>query len=265
MKNPLPGSSWKWLPFITAGLVLAVWAFYTPDGLLGKADAIAYSVCHRIDAHSLHFGNRQLPLCARCTGMYLGALLGLVYQTRIPKRGGFPTWKMALPFGAFFLAFALDGVNSYLHFFPDIPGLYTPSNSLRLATGTGMGLSIAVILLPAFRQTYWVDWQDHPLLSKWSELGALVLLAAVMDLAVLTENPLLVYPLALLSALGVVVVLALVYSMLVVMILRIENRFSSIRQVLAPLAAGFSVALIQVGAIDWLRFFFTGSWQGFHL
>ena len=62
-----------------AVLVFLGFLMVAPPGLLGKADALGYAVCHRIDARSFHIGTRQLPLCARCSGMYLGALLGLVF------------------------------------------------------------------------------------------------------------------------------------------------------------------------------------------
>ncbi len=76
---PLTG---RGLIFIAVGLLLVGWLWNTPAGLLGKADALGYAVCHRIDVRSFHLGERQLPLCARCTGMYLGAMLGLVFQVR---------------------------------------------------------------------------------------------------------------------------------------------------------------------------------------
>ena len=41
----------------------------------GKADHIGYAVCHQISVRSYFFGDHQLPLCARCSGQYLGALL----------------------------------------------------------------------------------------------------------------------------------------------------------------------------------------------
>ena len=75
-------------------LLLAVattWVYFTPEGILGKAGAVGYAVCHRIDLRSFHLGLRQLPLCARCTGMYLGALLGLTYfGLRHPKATRYP-------------------------------------------------------------------------------------------------------------------------------------------------------------------------------
>ena len=68
----------RWLVPLAAVLAIAAWIYIAPPGILGKADAIGYAVCHRIDERSFHVDGRQLPLCARCSGMYLGALLGLV-------------------------------------------------------------------------------------------------------------------------------------------------------------------------------------------
>ena len=72
----------KGLVYAALGIVLVGWLLNTPAGILGKADAIGYAVCHRIGERSFHIGGRSLSLCARCTGMYLGAMVGMVYQIR---------------------------------------------------------------------------------------------------------------------------------------------------------------------------------------
>lgn len=248
-----------------AATILLVWLYFTPAGLLGKADAIGYAVCHQIDARSFHLAGRRLPLCARCSGMYLGAFVGLAFQAMQGKRGGMPPLKVIAPFILGALAFGIDGVNSYLHFFPQAPWLYTPENWLRLITGTAMGLSVAAVVAPAFHQTFWQNWDPHPALGSWRKIGLLFVLAGLVDLAVLSENPLILYPLALLSAATVVLLLSLVYSMVWVMIFRRENRFTRFRDIWAPLMGGLIVALLQIGLIDWGRFWLTGTWQGFHL
>jgi hypothetical protein len=68
---------------VVAALILVFigWLLETPSGLFGKLDAIGYAVCHRIPERSFHIGDYQLPLCARCSGMYLGAVTGLVFQS----------------------------------------------------------------------------------------------------------------------------------------------------------------------------------------
>ena len=123
--------------------LLIAWLSLTPPGLLGKADAVGYAVCHRIELRSFHLDGRPLPLCARCSGMYLGALAGALYQLSKGRRGGLPARKLWPALIALGLAFAVDGINSYLHFIPGLSGLYEPNNTLRLVTGTGLGLSVA--------------------------------------------------------------------------------------------------------------------------
>jgi hypothetical protein len=81
----------------------------------------------------------------------------------------------------------------------------------------------------------------------------------------LTENPLVLYPLALLSAAGVLVELTLVYTMITTMLLRKENLYLHLAQLLLPLSLGFGLGLVQVAALDLLRYLFTGTWDGFHL
>ncbi|HEX2978655.1 MAG TPA: DUF2085 domain-containing protein, partial [Anaerolineaceae bacterium] len=146
----------KWALVILAGVLWVSWLLNTPQGIFGKADAIGYAVCHRIDARSFHIGTRQLPLCARCSGMYLGAVVGILYQFYAGRRrGGLPSkWMMAF-FALLAAAFAVDGLNSYAHFFPRLPSLYQPNNILRLFTGSGMGLAISAFLFPVFNQTLW--------------------------------------------------------------------------------------------------------------
>jgi uncharacterized membrane protein len=255
----------KGLVFLSIAVLLLGWLLNTPAGLLGKADAIGYAVCHRIDLRSYHLGDRQLPLCVRCSGMYLGAMLGLTYQALTRKRaGGFPPRAVWVVYAFFFLAFALDGGNSYLHLFPGITGLYEPQNWLRLLTGTGMGLVIAGMLYPAFNQTVWKDWKNIPSISGLPSLAVLIALALSMDAIVLTGNPLFLYPLALISAAGVLVLLGMVYTMVCVMLLRIENHALYVRQLLFPMLGGFGLALLQIALLDGVRYFFTGTWDGFH-
>jgi uncharacterized membrane protein len=255
--------------FVAVGLLLLGWLLNTPGGLMGKADAVAYAVCHRIDVRSFHLGDRQLPLCARCTGMYLGAVVGLAYQQVLSKRrGGAPGRAVIILLALLVFFFVADGFNSFISFFPGAPLLYQPQNWLRLLSGSGMGIAIAVALFPAFNQTVWVDWDPRPAmpgLGSLGGLGLLVLLILLVDLLVLSQNPLLLYPLALISAAGVLLLLTLAYSMVAVMIFRTENRYQNIRQLLFPLVCGFGMALAQIILLDVARYALTGTWDGFHL
>jgi uncharacterized membrane protein len=248
------------------GVLLVGWLLNTPPGLLGKADALGYAVCHQIEARSFHLGDRVFPLCVRCSGMYLGALLGMVYlHLTSPRRCGLPPLKILAVLGIFVLAFGVDGVNSLLNLMPGLPSLYPPSNSLRLVTGTGMGLVLAVMLVLGFNQTAWKDWDGRPLIASWRSFLGLLGLAALLVVVVGLQNPLVLYPLALISAGTIWLILALVYTTLWLLMTRQDNRAISIKQLAFPLLVGATLALLQVIVFDVVRYALTGTWQGFQI
>jgi uncharacterized membrane protein len=262
----------KYFVIAAAVLVLTGWILNTPPGLLGKADAIGYAVCHRISERSFHIGNYQLPLCARCSGMYLGAVTGLVFQSIMGwKRSKIPHWSIIALLVVFVVAFGIDGSNSYLYLLkqvspgilPNIPNIYVPNNTLRELTGSGMGLGMAVMLFPAFNQTIWLDGVDEPAITGWKAFGLLLVIQFTFDLLVLGESPIVLYPLTIIGALGVWLLLTMVYSMVWVMVMGQDNQFSSLRQLWLPLLAGLTIAMIQTAAIDTLRFWLTGTWGAF--
>lgn len=255
---------WRGVILLTTGLLLVAWLFYTPPGLFGKLDAIGYAVCHRIEIRSFHIDHRQLPLCSRCSGMFLGAVVGLVYQAGFARRRtGTPPWYILICFGFLAAAFAIDGINSYLQLFPGAPSLYEPNNRLRLITGTGMGFAISAALYPAFNQTIWAVWDKRPAFSGWSSFFGLIGLGILLDLLVLSENTLVLYPLALVSSAGVLILLVTIYSMVWVMLFKIDNTIQSIKQLATPLVGGLLLALLQISLFNLVRFYLTGTWDGF--
>jgi len=259
----------RWVRILTVLIPLAVavllflWLAETPAGLLGKMDAIGYAVCHRIDARSFHLGDRQLPLCARCSGMYLGALIGLFYQLPLAPRAGLPTRKVSLVLLVFLVAFGVDGINSYIQLIPNAPALYEPVNPLRLLTGSMLGVGLMAVLLPTFRQVIWVEPDPAPVLHSWRQIGGLIGLAALVDLIVLWENPLLIYPLAILSSLTVPLILSMVYTILLTMLVKRENQARRWADLWLILVAAGGMALLQIALVDWIRLALTGSWNGF--
>ncbi len=258
-------SPWFWALLALAVTLTVIWLFLTPDGLLGKADAIGYSVCHRIDLRSFRIGDRPLPLCARCSGMFLGAVLGLVYQIAQGRKGKMPPVAVLVLFGFLALAWALDGSNSFLMLTPVIPSLYQTQNWTRLVTGTGMGMAISAVVLPAFIQTMFMRWEDRSGLGAWRQVLGLFAAAAVMIGLILLEIPWILYPLSLLSAAGVLILLIMIYSMVLVMLFNRDNTYHRLRQLFMPLLGGYTLALMQIGLIDLLRYLWTGTWAGFNL
>jgi uncharacterized membrane protein len=267
------GSLMRWFVPLAALLVLAGFLFITPPGLLGKADGIGYAVCHRIDERSFQLFGRQLPLCARCTGEFNAAALTFIFLGFVSrKRSGMPSKGILTVLALFFLAFGVDGANSYLYllkqtyegFLPQIPNLYVPNNTLRLLTGSGMGIAIASVLYPVVNQTLWRDADDRPALAL-KEFGGLLGIIVLVDLAILSEQPVILYPVAFLSVLGVLALLTTVFSIVWVMIMRQENAFETLKELWMPITAGLTLAFLMISVIDLLRLQLTGTWGGFPL
>lgn len=274
--NPQPSkfeaiASW-FVPLAAIAAVIA-WFIIAPEGALGKLDAIGYAVCHRIDVRSFQIGDRQLPLCARCTGEFYAAGLALLFQalvsgksSKLPPRG-----IMAVLF-AFFVAFGVDGSNSYLYLLKQtggngspldqIPNLYIPNQTLRLFTGSGMGIALAAMLFPVINQTLWKNLNDEYALN-WKKLGILTAGIIVINLIILTDSPLVLYPIAYISALGTLFLLVVVFALLWIIIMKQDNTFDHPRQLWLAFASGLTLALILVLGIDLFRLSFTGTWGGF--
>jgi uncharacterized membrane protein len=261
----------KWFVPIAAIIAFGAWMYLSPEGALGKLDAIGYAVCHRIDARSFQIGDRQLPLCARCTGEFYTAGVALIFQAFVSKkRSKLPSRGVIAVLVLFFLAFGVDGSNSYLYLLKQssgealaqIPNLYVPNNTLRLFTGSGMGIALAAVLYPVINQSLWRELDDRPAL-EWKSFGILIALIAVINLLVLTDSLIVLYPIAYLSALGTLSLLVLVFTILWIIIMKQDNTFDNIRQLWLPFASGFTLAMLMILSIDLLRLQFTGTWSGF--
>jgi len=264
----------NWLVPLAALCIVAGFLYIAPSGILSKADAIGYAVCHRLDERSFHVDGRQLPLCARCSGMYLGAVLGLLFLSLTYRRNaGTPPKAVIAILLLFGLAFAVDGTNSYLYLMKSvsgsrlsfIPNLYVPNNTLRLFTGSGTGLAMAVAVFVSLNQTFWKDWDNKPVLGKPRDFLILIALMLLVDVLVLPEWDWVMYPVAILSAGGVLLLLTMVYGMLWTMVMHQENLYMNLREAWLPVLAGLTIALLQITTIDIFRLWLTHTWGGFPL
>lgn len=260
----------SWVVPIAAVLAVAAWFIIAPAGALGKLDAIGYAVCHRIDVRSFHIGDRQLPLCSRCTGEFYAAGIAIIFQIIVSgKRSKLPSRGVMAVLILFFLAFGIDGTNSYVYLLKEttgglqqIPNLYVPNNTLRLFTGSGMGITLAAILYPVINQTLWREPVEKPAL-EWKTLIALIATIFLGDLLILTESPFVLYPIAYISALGTLSLLVIVFGLLWIIVMKQDNTFEHPRQLWLAFASGLTLALILVLSIDLVRLNFTGTWGGF--
>ena len=131
-----------------AAVILAAPRVLTTDGPARVAAAFTYLgagyICHQRPERSFHLGGRQLPVCARCTGLYLAAPFGLAgVMLLMRRRGGaddraYRRWRVAVA------AAAVPTVISVgLEWFGG-PGL--SSNISRAVTALPLGATLAALL-----------------------------------------------------------------------------------------------------------------------
>lgn len=96
-------------------------------------------VCHQIPERSLHAAGVQLPVCARCLGIYAGALLGMAVLAwadggRARGRPG-AGWLVAAA-GPTAAGVALEAA-----------GVLETSNAVRVVAGGILGLGVSAVVM----------------------------------------------------------------------------------------------------------------------
>lgn len=124
--------------------VILAWCiaiFITPlltfccKNLAGLSYLFFHFICHQLPERSFFLLGKQLPVCARCTGIYLGALAGvLIYPV---KR--FVASKKLLLIAS--VPVVLDGIEQLI-------GFWESTNLLRLTSGLLLGLVAILFILP---------------------------------------------------------------------------------------------------------------------
>lgn len=102
------------------------------------------AVCHQMAERSFLFHGMQMPLCARCTGIYTGVFFAFCFffwKKRIQAGKPF-SLQQAVVTGTAILPVGLDGVGSYL-------GLWESSQLMRILTGSLVGAVVPGFLLMA--------------------------------------------------------------------------------------------------------------------
>jgi uncharacterized membrane protein len=182
------------------------------EWILSAAHWFGSAVCDQLPTHSYQFAGVVLPLCARCTGLYLGALLTMIFHTwRHPRAVGLPRPWMLVVLVLFFFAWVGDGMNSFLSAIPSIPHLYPPSNLLRLITGTVMGITIGSLVFVMFNSLVWRASDPAAIFATRREFLAMLGLGTLLVLIVQSEWAPLLCPLA---AASLIAILTLHVSMM---------------------------------------------------
>lgn len=252
--------------------VLAVMGFWTisdptrlnASGILTAGDYVGAAFCHRIVSRSFTIAGRPVGLCARCSGMYLGFFiyLALILLSGRERWSTFAPVPILLMMLGFVGIMGIDGINSYSHFFPNAPHVYTPNNTLRLFTGLGTGIAIGSFIVPAVAQTLWKDQVRQPAMGTFGEVAGLLLITILGGLLLLTEVPITTYVLAILSILGLLFILTGINTILMLLFTGRENTIRSWIHASPFLVMGFILACAEAGLLVYGRLALIGTIHG---
>ena len=147
------------------------------EQVLAFLDEIGAAVCHRLPERSFFWGGRQMPLCARCTGLYTGVFFAscfFFWKGRQKGEKPFSTAAMLLTACAL-LPIAADGFCSYI-------GLWESSQFLRVLTGAAAGAATPGLFLLAGNFDP-VQEPVRPIYENTKELPVLLAAALLWGLA----------------------------------------------------------------------------------
>jgi uncharacterized membrane protein len=121
----------------TAWLLAILTAPWLPTALSASIYSVGSLVCHQLPERSFHLGGFQLPVCARCVGIYSGAAIGalgasVIRLAAIPRRARQIMGLAALPTA---ITVVLESA-----------GLWPTTNIVRAAAGFPLGLVAALVV-----------------------------------------------------------------------------------------------------------------------
>lgn len=254
---------------VQAGLIVLLGALIAlaPGSLKYKLDFLGFGVCHQLGSHSLVIAGHQLPLCARCSGIYLGALVTLIMLIVLrPLAGGLPHPRVAPLLIFMFGAMVFDGLNSTFESLPGAAFLYETTNWGRLITGALAGIALMFVLYPAFNQSFWQTQrlaQERSLDGVFEIYGYLVACGIVVGVLLSaagdpTIGDWLYWPLAGGSVAGLLALLTMTNLLLVSTVTRRARGLAPTWQaVLTPLLLALILALIELTLLANLRIALT--------
>ena len=212
-------------------------------------EIIGFSVCHQLPSRSLYIGNIILPVCSRCSGIYIGfftAAIVLFIMFR-KKENDLPPLYILVIFAFFFLSTIIDGIASNF-------GIYNTNNNLRFLTGFLCGASIMGIIYPIFTFQYYKKSKNEKIFKKPLKLIIYFLILAVFITVTLIGFNFLGYFYYYLSAFSIVFTFYFINLVIALLIPPFSQRAHRLASKYLILPSIISIALSSLEILVFYRF-----------
>lgn len=118
--------------------VLAAPAAAAGAPLSAAAYALGSFVCHQQSARSFYLAGAQLPVCARCTGLYAGVTCGALLCA---------LWRPMLRFSRLRMLLVASAAPTVITWVGEAVRLAEPSNLTRAIAAAPLGLAVATAVM----------------------------------------------------------------------------------------------------------------------
>ena len=142
-----------WVALLAVGWIsLVALAPYLPVPMAAAVYVLGSRICHQLAERSLHLSDVQLPVCARCAGVYAGTAMAMLVAVCVNWRRS--RWRAGderpgtIPVIGLLIvcaAVALNGATVLL----EQAGLWHPSNAARASAGAVLGAAAVLVVAGA--------------------------------------------------------------------------------------------------------------------
>src|SRR5262245_24342446 len=98
-------------------------------------------VCHQLSERSFHVWGAQLPVCARCTGLYIGAASAAITAMRLNDRTRHEFWARAR------MLVSVAAAPTLITLLYEWISGQMPSHWVRAAAGFPLGVAVMLVVL----------------------------------------------------------------------------------------------------------------------
>lgn len=237
-------SYWLWFAVIAVGAVVF---FGAPGAYDGTSYALLHGLCAQTPSHTITFGDRMLPFDSRMTGIYGGFLVSiavLAWRGRVFHYGN-PSRIVIAVMGLLVGAMAIDGFNSLL---TDL-GVWHPyvsTNAMRVTTGYGVGVVLAISLCWLLASSVWNMSSPDPSIRGVRDL-AVPAIGLVAFGALLWISPAVLHlPVSILMVISAWLTVSLLMLVIVLLTLKLDANVRNLRSLHVP---GAISALLAVSVM----------------
>ena len=141
-------------------VVLLVAAPFLPPAAAAITYVLGSRICHQISERSFHLGGAQLPVCARCLGIYAGIAAGAVFAILRGGAAGLRRARLRWPHPR--ITIAVGALPTLVTVVAEWSGAWQTSNAARALAGGPLGAAVAVVVIGALATVHYGECTPRP-------------------------------------------------------------------------------------------------------